>query len=163
MIRERPAYQATGFFELGRIAAEGRGKMCSFFLKEVFKMKPLTFKDAPMAGIMGHTRIARVVLPVFVAVCLAFNFGVATATSLTVGKMYVISFGADTVVQANLDGTGGVSLGNLNGTLNSPTGIALQLPPIPAAVPTLAEWGIGMMSIFLGVTAIYMIGKKRMV
>ena len=42
-------------------------------------------------------------------------------------KMYVTNYGNDTISQANLDGTGGVSLGNLNGTLNGPWGIALDL------------------------------------
>jgi len=115
LIRERAAYQATGFFELGRIAAAGRGKDLQFFLKEVFRMKPLTFNDTPMAGIIARTRIAGAAILVFVAVSLAINVGVATASSLTAGKMYVIGLGADTVVQANLDGTGAVGLGDLNG------------------------------------------------
>jgi hypothetical protein len=46
---------------------------------------------------------------------------------LTAGKMYVTNNGNSTISQANLDGTGGVSLGNLNGTLNGPWGIALDL------------------------------------
>jgi DNA-binding beta-propeller fold protein YncE len=42
-------------------------------------------------------------------------------------KMYVTNYGNDTISRANLDGTGGVSLGNLSGTLNGPAGIALDL------------------------------------
>ena len=42
-------------------------------------------------------------------------------------KMYVTNGGNNTVSQANLDGTGGVSLGNLNGTLDWPSGIALDV------------------------------------
>jgi len=42
-------------------------------------------------------------------------------------KMYVANNNSNTISQANLDGTGGVSLGNLNGTLNSPYGIVLDL------------------------------------
>lgn len=43
-------------------------------------------------------------------------------------KMYVTNSIISTVSQANLDGTGGVSLGNLGGTLNWPLGIALDVP-----------------------------------
>jgi DNA-binding beta-propeller fold protein YncE len=49
------------------------------------------------------------------------------ALDLAAGKMYVINFTSNTISQANLDGTGGVSLGNLNGTLNGPSDIALDL------------------------------------
>jgi hypothetical protein len=45
------------------------------------------------------------------------------------GKMYVSNgSGTGSVVQANLDGTGGTNL-TLNGTLAYPWGLALQLPP----------------------------------
>ena len=42
-------------------------------------------------------------------------------------KMYVTNSFSSTTSRANLDGTGGESLGNLNGTLNMPIGIALDL------------------------------------
>jgi len=42
-------------------------------------------------------------------------------------KMYVANTITNTVSQADLDGTGGVSLGNLNGTLYGPRGIALDV------------------------------------
>jgi len=41
--------------------------------------------------------------------------------------MYVTNSGNNTVSRANLDGTGGVSLGDLNGTLDVPMGIALDV------------------------------------
>jgi len=42
-------------------------------------------------------------------------------------KMYVTNSIISTVSQANLDGTGGISLGNLGGTLNGPFAIALDV------------------------------------
>jgi len=42
-------------------------------------------------------------------------------------RMYVANWGNNTISRANLDGTGGVSLGSLNGTLNLTFGIALDL------------------------------------
>jgi hypothetical protein len=39
--------------------------------------------------------------------------------------MYIVNYGNNTVSRANLYGSGGVSLGNLNGTLSGPHGIAL--------------------------------------
>jgi DNA-binding beta-propeller fold protein YncE len=42
-------------------------------------------------------------------------------------KMYVANHWGDTISRADLDGTGGESLGDLNGTLNGPIGIALDL------------------------------------
>jgi len=44
-------------------------------------------------------------------------------------KMYVANYTGNTISQANLDGSGGVSLGNLNGTLNILWGIALGTAP----------------------------------
>lgn len=41
-------------------------------------------------------------------------------------KMYVTSTGTGVILRANLDGTGVENLGNLNGTLNLPQGIALD-------------------------------------
>jgi hypothetical protein len=41
--------------------------------------------------------------------------------------MYVTSYLYDTVTRANLDGTGGVSLGNLGGLIDNPRGIALDV------------------------------------
>jgi uncharacterized protein YicC (UPF0701 family) len=46
----------------------------------------------------------------------------------TLTKMYVVNYKNNTISQANLDGTGGMSLGNLNGTLNKPEHIALGCP-----------------------------------
>jgi DNA-binding beta-propeller fold protein YncE len=43
-----------------------------------------------------------------------------------VSNMYVVNLNTNNIIQANLDGTGGVSLGNL-GTLNLPAGIALDV------------------------------------
>jgi DNA-binding beta-propeller fold protein YncE len=42
-------------------------------------------------------------------------------------KIYAMNYSGSTVSQANLDGTGGVSLGNLGGTLNGPHCIALDV------------------------------------
>ena len=53
------------------------------------------------------------------------------------------------VSQANLDGTGGVSLGTLNGTLNGPTGIAIYQPVIPPKI--LVEIG-AYVQILFGIT-----------
>ncbi len=41
-------------------------------------------------------------------------------------KMYVVNQIGHTISQANLDGSGGVSLGNLNGTLNWPHHLILR-------------------------------------
>jgi len=54
----------------------------------------------------------------------------ANLLDLAGGEMYVTSGG--TIIRANLDGTGGVSLGNLKGTLNDRVGIALALVTPPA-------------------------------
>jgi DNA-binding beta-propeller fold protein YncE len=55
---------------------------------------------------------------------LAEAFNVANTAD---AQMYVPNWFTNTISQANLDGTGGVSLGNLGGTLNGTEGIALDL------------------------------------
>jgi len=67
--------------------------------------------------------MGKAIVFMFIALYLALNPSAATAAA---GKMYVTNYGNHTVSQANLDGTGGVSLGNPNGTLNLPYGIALD-------------------------------------
>jgi hypothetical protein len=57
----------------------------------------------------------------------ALGFAFFPNIAEAVPDMYVANYGSSTISSANLDGTGGVDLGNLAGTLNGPVGIALDL------------------------------------
>jgi len=63
----------------------------------------------------------------FALIVTALGFAFLPNIAEAVPDMYVANYNNDTISRANLDGTGGVSLGNLGGTLNGPTGIALDL------------------------------------
>jgi hypothetical protein len=73
---------------------------------------------------MRGINMGKAIVFMFIALYLALNPSTATAVA---DKMYVANTIGNTVSQANLDGTGGVSLGNLNGTLTAPQFIALDL------------------------------------
>jgi hypothetical protein len=75
--------------------------------------------------------------------------------------MYVTNFNNHTISRGDLDGTGGESLGNLNGTLNHPNSIALALvTPQPVGgyavavsrVKVLAPW-LALAAVALAVAA----------
>ena len=53
-------------------------------------------------------------------------FGLCPPQPSVFSKMYVTNYN-NTVTVANLDGTGGTSLGDLDGTPDDPSGIALGL------------------------------------
>jgi hypothetical protein len=82
-------------------------------------------------GIKGINTV-KLIIFMFIAVYMGLNIGVANTAN---AQMYVPNFGNSTISQANLDGTGGVSLGNLNGTLNGTEGIALDLTAGKMYVP----------------------------
>jgi DNA-binding beta-propeller fold protein YncE len=77
----------------------------------------------------GYKTLARpfrliVIIALLAVLCLSLIPTVGTAAPQE-NRMYVVN--SHTISRANLDGTGGVSLGNLNGTLDGPTYIALDL------------------------------------
>jgi hypothetical protein len=79
----------------------------------------------------GYKTLARtfrliVIIALLAVLCLSLIPTVGTAAPQE-NRMYVVN--SHTISRANLDGTGGVSLGNLNGTLNGALGIALELTP----------------------------------
>jgi hypothetical protein len=57
-------------------------------------------------------------------------FGIRLALDLVAGKIYATHSGLNSLFRANLDGGGGLNLGNLNGTLNLPVGVAV-MPVLP--------------------------------
>jgi DNA-binding beta-propeller fold protein YncE len=81
---------------------------------------------------------------------------VSIALDVAGGKMYVTNNGNHTISQANLDGTGGVSLGNLNGTLDGPFGIALDVPPglVPVGGIIVPVDKLGLVSPWMGLVAL---------
>jgi DNA-binding beta-propeller fold protein YncE len=82
------------------------------------------------------------------------NQPVGIALDLAAGKMYVTNWGNNTISRANLDGTGGISLGNLNGTLNVPYGIALALVPQPVGGYAVEVSRVGVLAPWLGLAAV---------
>ena len=84
-------------------------------------------------------------------------------------KMYVANLMGNTISRANLDGTGGESLGDLNGTLDEPVGIALALvTPQPVGgyavavsrVKLLAPW-LGLAVVALAMVAAAALRRRR--
>jgi uncharacterized repeat protein (TIGR02543 family) len=70
------------------------------------------------------------ILNILILLALAFSALGGTAIPVHAAglHMYVVNGATGTVIQANLDGTGGFSLGNLGGTLSNPLDIALDVP-----------------------------------
>jgi DNA-binding beta-propeller fold protein YncE len=85
------------------------------------------------------------------------------ALDLDNGHMYVVNSG-NLIYRANLDGTDATDLGNLAGTLGNPFGIALDLrqPSPAAAVPTLSEWGMIILSLLMAGSAILIIRRRKL-
>src|SRR3989304_3702776 len=81
-----------------------------------------------MKRIWNNT-MAKWIIFVFVSMLVLGSLGVPGKVFAQVpsAQMYVTSNFNNTIIRANLDGTGGTSLGNLGGTLSNPTGIALDL------------------------------------
>lgn len=61
-----------------------------------------------------------------IAIILALLGMLSTPAQASTPMLFVTNMGYNTISRGNLDGTGGVSLGDLAGTLGSPTGIALD-------------------------------------
>ena len=73
------------------------------------------------------------------------------------GKMYVTNYHGDTISRANLDGTGGEDLGNLNDTLSGPAGIALELvqePPEPVGGIAVPVDKLGLLATWMGLAGL---------
>src|SRR3990172_4059934 len=81
-----------------------------------------------MKRIWNNT-MAKWIIFVFVSMLVLGSLGVPGKVFAQVpsAQMYVTSNFNNTIIRANLDGSGGISLGNLGGTLNNPFGIALDL------------------------------------
>ncbi len=69
-------------------------------------------------------------LGIIIALLAVLGLGITLTPGMAApseSKMYVVNGYYNTVSRANLDGTGGESLGDLNGTLSRPHGIALDV------------------------------------
>jgi len=99
----------------------------------------------------------------FALIVTALGFAFLPNIAEAVPDMYVANYNNDTISRANLDGTGGVSLGNLGGTLNEPHGIALDLRQTGLAVPTLSEWGMIALSLLMAGSAILIMRRRKLV
>jgi len=73
--------------------------------------------------IRRYTAIGKWIIGLCFVISMILSVHEATASNAAI---YVTNFSGNTIARANIDGTGGVSLGNLNGTLSNPIGVALD-------------------------------------